>query len=247
MSRTSILALLVASIPLAAPRATPAAEGEDLFGLRDAIAEIASGLSPSSLFRAEAASGVSPAGLAPAAASTGLGILPGMSFLELSVGAGWQFGGELEYRPPAPWRKFEVNIEGGVMGRAAIDFFPAGVLGFGFYGQIADTALDIPSGRDILMWELGLSLKVRLPLGSLLVTPTGSLGYRRFDVSGSDIDSHGIGLNAGVDVRMKSGPLEIFVEPGFLYSPLGAVVDDSDVEVTHDPIFYVLGGIGLAF
>lgn len=247
MARTVFFAVVGGWILSAAPGAARAAEGDDLFGLGDALEEIASGLSPASLFRAEAASGVSPASLAPAAASTGLGILPGMSFVELSVGAGYQWGGKLEYDPPAPWTKFKVDIEGGVMGRAAVDFFPAGVLGFGFYGQLADTAFDIPGGRDILLWELGLSLKVRLPLGSLLITPTGSLGYRRFDVSGSDIDSHGIGLNAGVDVRMKSGPLEIFVEPGFLYSPLGAVVDESEVEVTHDPIFYLLGGIGLAF
>lgn len=231
-----------------APAEEAAPEVAALFGVSEALSEISAGFSAADLFRPEFHSGTSAATLVgQAGAASHFGILPGTSFVELSVGLGWQFGGELEFDPPSPFPKFTVDLDDGLMGKASLDFFPAGILGFGIYGQLADIDFDAPGAPDVLLWELGLSLKLRLPLGSLLVTPFGSLGYRRFEVSGSPFDSHGLALNAGVDVRVKSGPLEIFAEPGFLYMPVGALVEETEVGVTHDPIFYVLGGIGLAF
>ncbi len=168
----------------------------------------------------------------------------GSSFT-LSAAVGWHAGGEVIGQVGS--MKEKIDAEDGVIGKLMADLFLTKYFGIGLYGQLAGSELETSSEPDVVMYEAGLSLKLRFSLGEkLFVKPHFDLGYRRVDIEDTSTDAEGLAANVGVAVGMHVGPMEIFVEPGFISMPLGRFAGEG-VVVTFHPIFTFMAGAGLSF
>jgi hypothetical protein len=164
--------------------------------------------------------------------------------LELSAGLGAHFGGDVNVDPPD--RDFEVDE--GFYGKLTFDFFPIQYLGLGVYASFATSEHEFTG--DINMAEVGLGIKPRVPvmdaIGSadLLITPGLSIGYRGLFTDELD-DSDGLGINLGLDLRLRWDRIAVFIEPGILSQVAGG---NSDADVTFAPVIgYAIAGVGVNF
>ncbi len=163
--------------------------------------------------------------------------------IEISLGLGAAFGGE--YTVEDDWET-DYGTAAGFYGKTALDYFPIEYFGMGLYLAGGNTSNRYHGTIDML--EVGLGLKPRLPIEltetlDFLVTPSLYIGYRGLFPENCD-SSEGLGLNFGVDLRLRSEQLEFFVEPGFLTQPTGG---NDETWVTFGPIGYMLFGVGFSF
>ncbi len=164
---------------------------------------------------------------------------------ELSAGLGIQF--PTSYTAGSGSAAVGVAASNGVYTRVGLDRFFGEYLGAGLHFGYAATSTS-PDG-DVSIPEVGLALKGRYPIHQLLgdadflITPALSLTYRRFAPERSS-GSHGMGVNLGVDLRLRWASIDFFVEPGFLSQPIGG---SGPVERTFDPHAYFLVGFGIPF
>lgn len=242
MLRTPLPVVLVVALAF-----SPAsAEEGNLFALGEALGSPSMGLSPSALFEEARVS----SSLAPTTLFSGTSLAGGLfgesgPDLTLSAAVGWHAGGEM-IAQMGPLKE-KVDVEDGVIGKLMADLFLTKHFGIGFYGQIAGSEIDATDGPDIVMYEVGLSLKLRLSLGEkFFVKPHFDLGYRRIDVDEIPTDVEGLAANVGVALGMHVGVAEVFVEPGFICMPIGRLTEEGAVATFH-PIFTIMAGAGLSF
>ncbi len=177
--------------------------------------------------------------------------------VEISLGLGSNFDGRSHVDPPYP----DLDAEGRFFSKVTFDYFPSDYLGFGLYTSYGHFAIDDAGVRDgVDLFEIGVGVKPRYPFYDIMegsdffFTPGLGIGYRRGVVDKFDNgDFHGLGLNFGVDFRLRfEDPgleygIDFFVEPGFTSQPFGRFFEESDLDITYEPIAYVSAGIGIAF
>jgi hypothetical protein len=163
---------------------------------------------------------------------------------EASLGLGAQFGGTVDVTNGF---SREVDNDAGFAMKANLDYFPVQYFGFGPVLSYASTYNGLDGNINVA--GFGLELKGRAPfrdlLGSadLLVTPELGITYRR-SIPAVGLATDGLGINFGLDLRLRWRRLELFIEPGFETQPSGG---NDLVFSTFGPIGYVIVGTGFAF
>ena len=119
-------------------------------------------------------------------------------------------------------------------------------LGEKIYGGLY--ALYAQSGaydEDATVFDIGLSLKARFPVGTSEIRVGPVLAYQVISVSYEGVDdTEGLNVGAVFDVAFPmTDTLNGIAELGFISQPSGG---NEDVEATFGPIFYLAVGLGFA-
>ncbi len=98
------------------------------------------------------------------------------------------------------------------------------------------------SGTSI--WEIGGSIKPRFMLSDrFTLKPRFNIGHRQYNGENDFTTWKGLSLGASCELRyILSKQVDLFTETGFLFQPYGG---NKETDVTFDPIFYLVFGIGL--
>jgi len=99
-------------------------------------------------------------------------------------------------------------------------------------------------GTGTPIWEIGGSIKPRFILSEKFTLKPGfSVGHRQFAGEEDFTTWKGLSLNASCELQyFLSTQINLITETGFLFQPYGG---NKDTDITFDPIFYLVFGIGL--
>lgn len=172
----------------------------------------------------------------------------GETKLEIGVAPGMLFSGDVYISLYGD----NVQQNSNFLIRSYADAYVIPQISFGFYFNYSTLNLNNEievfgntikkSGTPI--WEIGGSIKPRFNLSEKFALKPGfNIGHRQFSGEDDFTTWKGLALNGSCELQYCfSEQFKIITETGFLYQPYGG---NKDTDVTFDPIFYLVFGIGL--